>query len=290
MLKTIAFYILGFWFVNFESRTILKIRATLSALLSTGFLVSAIITLITELNKQDGLPWIAAIILIFAVLYFWRFCIDYCTLTFKTRKFILGIHIAFSAIFSLGFFLSAIFVLVIQLFKIDGNPFSCVILFLLALACFLALGRNCNAQTSINTRADAAERKKIQESEEARKKAIEQEKTTKSYNTLIEQCGTRFFIRYYKQIKNLPMRDIEISENYPYQEKLDRLTAAKKIIDTGLTEFAVNEILKTCSEFLTESEIAQAKEILASLPQSDQSQSTDTRKWLTVDEWYRTNK
>lgn len=66
---------------------------------------------------------------------------------------------------------------------------------------------------------------------------------SEQYEKLIEQCGVRFFIKYYKQIKQLPLRDVVISENYTANEKEERLLAAKKLIDLGLSEFTLNSIL-----------------------------------------------
>lgn len=85
------------------------------------------------------------------------------------------------------------------------------------------------------------------------------------YNSLIEKCGIKFFIKYYKQIERLPLRDVSINENYSQSEKNERLLSAKKIINLNLTEFTLTEILKSYSDVLDDSEITQAKSILAEL-------------------------
>lgn len=88
-------------------------------------------------------------------------------------------------------------------------------------------------------------------------------KNKKTGTILIEKCGFKFFIKYYEQIKKLPLRDIEIVENYSLEEKQERLYAAKKIIDLNLTEFALNEILTNYD--LNSDEQAKIKTILNKL-------------------------
>lgn len=87
-------------------------------------------------------------------------------------------------------------------------------------------------------------------------------KNMEQYKTLIEKCGIKFFIKYYKPIKRLPLRDVEVSENYSSNEREERLLAAKKIIDLDLAEFTLNEILKSYIDILDENEIEQVKSIL----------------------------
>lgn len=102
-----------------------------------------------------------------------------------------------------------------------------------------------------------------------KKELIKQKRTLnynqKRYQNLIEKCGIKFFIKYYKQIKRLPLRDVTVSENYSSIEREERLLAAKKIIDLGISEFTLTEILKTYSNILDEDEIAQAKSLLAEM-------------------------
>lgn len=110
--------------------------------------------------------------------------------------------------------------------------------------------------------------------EEAAEKArIEQEKAFNQkmdlYQNLIKQCGIKFFIKYYGQIKRLPLRDVTVTENYSSEEREERLLAAKKIIDSGLTVFALSEILKTYSDALNENEIMQAKALLEEIEKSN---------------------
>lgn len=91
----------------------------------------------------------------------------------------------------------------------------------------------------------------------------ETKQKTAQYKILIEQCGIKFFIKYYEQIRKLPLRDITIYENYDPNEREERLLAAKRIIDLGLTEFTLTEIINSYSDVLAQSEIDQAKSILA---------------------------
>ncbi len=99
----------------------------------------------------------------------------------------------------------------------------------------------------------------------------EQRHNETNYKSLIEKCGIKFFIKYYKQIERLPLRDVSITENYSPSEREERLTAAKKIIDLNLTEFTLNEILKSYGDILDETELAQAKSILSILTELQQS-------------------
>lgn len=85
------------------------------------------------------------------------------------------------------------------------------------------------------------------------------------YEKLIEKCGAKFFIKYYKQIDRLTIRDVIIQENYSLDEKEERLHAAKKIIESGLAEFTLNQILVQFCDMLDETEIMQAKVLLKEL-------------------------
>ena len=71
----------------------------------------------------------------------------------------------------------------------------------------------------------------------------------------------------------MPLRDVTITENYSSTEREERLLAAKKIIDLNLTEFTLNEILKSYSDILNDTEITQAKSLLSEL-QSNKNQQT----------------
>lgn len=107
--------------------------------------------------------------------------------------------------------------------------------------------------------ADEAERQRNAE----KKQQQELNKNTENYRKLIDKCGIKFFINYYTQIRNLPLKDVTITENYPYSEKEERLSAAKSIIDLNLTELAITQILKEYRNFLSETEIEKAEAILA---------------------------
>lgn len=93
------------------------------------------------------------------------------------------------------------------------------------------------------------------------------------YKVLIEKCGIRFFIKYYKQIKRLPLRDVIISENYSFAEREERLCAVKSIIDLNLTELVLNEILKSYSDMLDVREVEQVRALLCEL-QSNTTKDT----------------
>ena len=102
---------------------------------------------------------------------------------------------------------------------------------------------------------------------------IKNQSMEKQYKPLIEKCGARFFIKYYKQIKLLPLRDVKVSENYGSAEKDERLRAAKKIIDSNLSEFALNKILEMYSDILDDDEIKEAKKLLTELKITSQPDS-----------------
>lgn len=74
---------------------------------------------------------------------------------------------------------------------------------------------------------------------------------------LLEQCGIKFFIKYYNQIKMLPLRDVEVDENYAPIERTERLQAVKAIIDSGYFAIAKEYILQNYSEILSDNEIQQ---------------------------------
>ena len=71
----------------------------------------------------------------------------------------------------------------------------------------------------------------------------------------------QFFIEYYPQIKRLPIRDITVSDYYSSEREV-RLTAAKKFVDSGLTECALCYIIETYSDILSSEVIDRAKFIL----------------------------
>ena len=107
----------------------------------------------------------------------------------------------------------------------------------------------------------------IKEKQAEQQMAIDKNNYDK-YKDLIEKSGIKFFIKYYKQIKRLPLRDVTVTENYSSAEREERLIAAKQIIDLNLVEFSLNEILKSYSDILDEEEVAQAKSLLLELQTS----------------------
>ena len=116
-----------------------------------------------------------------------------------------------------------------------------------------------------------------------KEKAIKQQRKIDQTNTqneikgkdLIEKCGIRFFIKYYEQIKNLPLRDIAIEENYTSQEKEERLTAAKKIIDNNLDSTVLAFIIKKYENYLNQEEINSAKSLLDTIHNCSKGQNYD---------------
>ncbi len=71
----------------------------------------------------------------------------------------------------------------------------------------------------------------------------------------------QFFIEYYPQIKRLPIPDINVSDHY-FPERQVRLSAAKKIVDAGLTECALHYIIETFGDVLSGEVIERAKSLL----------------------------
>lgn len=95
--------------------------------------------------------------------------------------------------------------------------------------------------------------------EEAQKqKKVQDIETSKM---LLEECGMQFFIEYYPQLKRLPVRDVTVSDSY-FDERQVRLTAAKQIIDRGLSEYALHYILENFSDIFSSEVIGSAKSIL----------------------------
>lgn len=109
--------------------------------------------------------------------------------------------------------------------------------------------------------------KKKKESEEKKKLAEEKinSQNLEQSKQLIIKCGFKFFIKYYKQISRLPLRDVNIEEDYGYAEREERITAAKKIIDSNLSELTLNEILKAYGDVLSESEKEQIDLLISEL-------------------------
>lgn len=82
-------------------------------------------------------------------------------------------------------------------------------------------------------------------------------------NQLLEQSGMKFFLKYYKTLLRLPVRDIEIDENYTPEEKNERLSAAKSLIEQGFSKYAAQHILDNYADLLTDDEKATANEIIS---------------------------
>ncbi len=95
--------------------------------------------------------------------------------------------------------------------------------------------------------------------EQAQKQKAEQDIAT--CKALLEECGMQFFIEYYPQLKRLPISDINVSDHY-FPERQVRLTAAKKIVDLGLTECALRYIIETFGDIFPEEIIERAKNLL----------------------------
>ena len=110
------------------------------------------------------------------------------------------------------------------------------------------------------------------EEEKARKEIERKEKQDlKKCEACIEKCGVRFFIKYYRQILNLPLRDVEVSENYTSEEKEERLNAAKKLVNLNLSKMALTEIIKKYSDSLKAEEVEQAKALLKEMEATNET-------------------
>ena len=175
----------------------------------------------------------------------------------KTPKS-LKIRIILSSLFLIVYLTAAIVLFIIEGIKDDGLPWVGVFPLLFALLYFIRMV----------TDSKRYESEDIANQVEYDQKITNHKHNVKSYNSLIKKCGMKFFIKYYKQIKRLPLRDVEVTENYSPTEREERLQAAKQIIDLNLTEFTLNEILKSYGDILDETELAQAKSILTELQQS----------------------
>lgn len=97
------------------------------------------------------------------------------------------------------------------------------------------------------------------------KEAKKSEQDKRQYLALIEKSGIRFFIKYYRQILYLPLKDVDITESYSSAEREERLLAAKKIIDLGLSELALSEIIRAYDDILDKDLIDQARKILSEI-------------------------
>ena len=125
------------------------------------------------------------------------------------------------------------------------------------------------------------EEKAQRRAEQIKQKAeTEKQRKDAQCRSLLQKCGMRFFIKYYRQIKTLPLRDVVLSAVYSPEEKEERLSAAKQIIDLNLSSVALNIILDGYGESLESEEIEQAKKLLADItpdevPQPDEPHETE---------------
>lgn len=107
------------------------------------------------------------------------------------------------------------------------------------------------------------------EKEKAKEEKIKSDKilsaNTVKCKKLLETCGMSFFVKYYKRIKSLPLRDVYVTEDYSHTEKQERLLAAKQIINSDLTEIALNEIINGYGDVLDNNDISLAKSILSEI-------------------------
>ncbi|MCH5159178.1 MAG: hypothetical protein J1F33_08295 [Clostridiales bacterium] len=110
-------------------------------------------------------------------------------------------------------------------------------------------------------REEAVRREQKQQLAETAKQIKLLEKTKKLLNT----CGIRFFIKYCTQIRRLPIRDITVEENYPPEEKKERLLAAKEITNSDLTKTALKYIVDEYSDILDETEVERAVTLLSEI-------------------------
>ena len=104
---------------------------------------------------------------------------------------------------------------------------------------------------------------------EQQKAAKKTEQDKQLYLALIEKCGIGFFIKYYRQISRLPLKDVNVTESYSSAEREERLLAAKKIINLGLSELALTEIIRAYDDILDKEVIDLAKELLAEIRKPD---------------------
>ena len=172
----------------------------------------------------------------------------------------LVVDLIWEIFFDRGLYLSFVFA------KIMG---SCLPQHIFVYIADIFLVKNCKlikAEWEENPPLFLREGKKFQamvEEEKARKEIERKEKQDlKKCEACIEKCGVRFFIKYYRQILNLPLRDVEVSENYTSEEKEERLNAAKKLVNLNLSKMALTEIIKKYSDSLKAEEVEEAKALL----------------------------
>lgn len=181
----------------------------------------------------------------------------------------LVVDLIWEIFFDRGLYLSFVFA------KIMG---SCLPQHIFVYIADIFLVKNCKlikAEWEENPPLFLREGKKFQamvEEEKARKEIERKEKQDlKKCEACIEKCGVRFFIKYYRQILNLPLRDVEVSENYTSEEKEERLNAAKKLVNLNLSKMALTEIIKKYSDSLKAEEVEQAKALLKEMEATNET-------------------
>ena len=120
-----------------------------------------------------------------------------------------------------------------------------------------------------------AEKTKRQEEKTQQKEETQTQRNETQCRALLQKCGMRFFIKYYRQIKALPLRDVIIAETYSPEEKDERLSAAKQIIDLNLTAVALNTIIDVYGVSLESGEIEQARELLTVVTSEQSSENPE---------------
>lgn len=125
-------------------------------------------------------------------------------------------------------------------------------------------------------KAKRQEEKTKQKEEQAQQREEAQTQRNETQcRALLQKCGMRFFIKYYRQIKALPLRDVIIAETYSPEEKEERLSAAKQIIDLNLTAVALNTIIDVYGVSLESGEIEQARELLTVVTSEQSSENPE---------------
>lgn len=110
------------------------------------------------------------------------------------------------------------------------------------------------------------------QSAEDRREEREAQKEEEHYRRQIEICGARFFIKYYRQAKRLPLRDVKVTENYSSAEREERLEAVRELIDSGQSEYALQRILEEYGDVLDDSEVQDAKALLTEIEKENHTE------------------
>ncbi len=237
MLQVIFFYIFIWWFRKSENKKELTARSVIAAIIGTFFLIAGIVmfTGTSTVPEEDSWGFIfgGILFIILAGLFLIRAIVDIeKILRLKTEEEEKR-HEAKPC-----------------LPKAEQDASEEVVV-------FDRTGKYEEERQRAIAKSDEA--RKRREAEEARKQKAEQDIAT--CKTLLEECGMQFFIEYYPQLKRLPIPDITVSDHY-FPERLVRLTAAKKIVDLGLTECALHYIIEKFGDVFSEEVIGRAKILL----------------------------